>query len=215
MSETFALEAVFREVRGKAVRHNRRQGQIPGVIYGPGFDPMPIFLTEYDLRQTLAKAGGTHLIEISIGQEKVPALAREVQRDPIKGNLIHIDFYRVAMDRLIRTEVPIVLVGQSSAVTSKQAIVLQPLNSVEIETLPGNLPESIKVDISGLTRIGEQVTVGDLQAPPDVRIVTSPDEMVLKLDYAESVAVEDEGPATPVSAEVEVITARKEEDEEV
>lgn len=214
MSETFTLEAVARDVKGKAVRHNRRQGQIPGVIYGPDFEPMPIFVAEPALRHILARAGGTHLIEISVGKDKVATLAREVQRDPLRGGLIHVDFYRVAMDRLIRTEVPIVLVGQSPAVARKQAIIFHPMSSVEIETLPGNLLESIRVDLSGLTQIGDQVTVGDLIVPENVRIIAPADEMVLKLDYAESVAVEEEVPATPVSAEVEVITARKEEEEE-
>lgn len=213
MSETITLEATVREVIGKHVRHYRRNGQIPATIYGPEFTPISLFIGEAELRQVLAKAGGTHLIELHIGKEVIPALARAVQRHPIRGNLLHVDFYRVAMDRPIRAEVPILLVNESPAVASKEAIAIHPLASVEIETLPANLPPHVEVDMTQLTQIGDQLLVGDLKLPSSIKILTPLDEVVVKLDYAETLEPEVEEVA-PVSAEVEVITAKKEEEGE-
>lgn len=212
MSETYQLEATVRDVVGKHVRHYRRNGQIPAIVYGPDFEPIKIFVNEPDLRHILAQAGGTHLIELHIGKDQVPTLAREVQRDPIRGSLMHVNFYRVAMDRAIRTEIPIMLVGTSPAIAKKDAIAMRPINTILIECLPRDLPAHIEVDISELTKVGDQILVGDLNLPSAIRIVTPPDELVVKLDYAESAVVEEEA-VTPVSAEVEVITAKKEEEE--
>lgn len=215
MNDTITLEATVREVVGKQVRHYRRIGQIPATIYGREFSPVNLFVGEVDLRQALTQAGGTHLIELHFGDETVQALAREVQRHPIRGNMLHVDFYRVDMDRVIRAEIPIVLVNESPAVASKEAIAILHLNSVEIETLPANLPPHIDVDMSQLTQVGDQLTAGDLKLPSTIKIITSLDDVVVKLDYAEAMETEEaEEPVGPVSAEVEVLTAKKEEVEE-
>ncbi len=215
MSESFKLDATVRDVVGKKVGRYRRAGQIPAVLYGPDFTPLNIFINEPDLRQVLGKAGGTHLIELQIGQDSIPALAREVQRDSVRGSLMHVDFYRVAMDRVIHTEVPVVLVGTSPAIARKEAIAIHPTNMVLIECLPADLPANIEVDISELANIGDQILVGDLKLPAAVKVLTAIDDLIVKLDYAEALApaVEEEVVA-PVSAEVEVITARKPEEEE-
>jgi large subunit ribosomal protein L25 len=213
MTETISIDATVRDVIGKHVRHYRRMGQIPATVYGPDFTPVSLFIGEVELRQALAKAGGTHLIELHYGKETIQTLAREVQRHPIRGDLLHVDFYRVAMDRPIKAEIPVLLVGTSPAIASKEAIAIHPLTSVEIETLPANLPPHIEVDISQLTAVGAQILVGDLKLASSIRIITPLDEVVVKLNYAEAIAeVEEEAGLT--SAEPEVITARKEEEEE-
>ncbi len=214
MSEKFQLLAAPRDVLGKKVGSYRRAGHIPAVVYGPEFKPIHIFVEEPDLRQVLAKAGGTHLIELQLGAETIPSLAREVQRDPIRGSLMHVDFYRVAMDRAIRTEVPVVLIGTSPAVARKEAIAIHPTTTVLIECLPGDLPARIEVDITGLAEVGDQLQVADLQLPSTIKVLTPPDDLIVKLDYAEAVQVEEEPGAEAVSAEVEVITARKPGEEE-
>jgi len=214
MSETYKLDTNVRDVVGKKVRQLRRQGQIPAVVFGPDFASVNISISEPELRHVLAKAGGTHLIELHIGDELIPTLAREVQRHPVRGNLVHVDFYRVAMDRPIRAEVPLTIIGTSPAVGRREAIVLHTLHSLVIEVLPAELPSHIDVDISGLSQIGDHILVRDLELPSgNIKVIASEDDLVLKLDYAESIATEEE-PAAPVSAEVEVITAKKPEEEE-
>lgn len=215
MSETFKLSATSRDVVGKKVRKYRREGQVPAVVYGPDFAPMNVFVLESELRHVLARAGGTHLLELNIGDETIPALARDVQRNPIRNRLMHVDFYRVAMDRVIHTEVPIVLVGTSPAIARKEAIAIHPTGTILIECLPGDLPASVEIDISGLINIGDQILVGQLELPATVKVLTPADDLLVKLDYAEAVALpEEEAEAAAVTAEVEVITARKPEEEE-
>ena len=214
MAETITLEATIRDVVGKQVRHYRRVGQIPATVYGREFEPVNLFVGEVELRQALTRAGGNHLIELRFGDQTHQALAREVQRHPLRGALLHVDFYRVDMDRPIRAEIPVVLVNESPIVASKEAIAILHLNSVEIETLPANLPPSIEVDMSQLVAIGDQVTVGDLKLASTIKIITSMDDVVVKLDYAEAMETEVEEAIGPVSAEPEVITAKKEEEEE-
>jgi len=213
MSEAITLEATPRQITGKQVKQLRRQGQIPATIYGPDFTPMNLSIAEKPLRLALAKAGGTQIIELNVNNQKIPALAREVQRHPLTGGLLHVDFYRVAMDRPIRAEVPVLFVNESPAVASREAIAIHVLTSIEIEALPANLPPHIEVDMSTLTKVGDQLLVSDLNLPETIKVLTEGDELLVKLDYPE--AVEEEAPLAEISADaVEVITERKREEEE-
>lgn len=214
MNDTQRLDATIRTVVGKKVRHFRSDGQVPAVVYGRDFIPFNIFVNELELRSVLTKCGGTRLIELMVDGSAIPTLAREVQRHPVKGTLIHVDFYRVAMDRPIRAEVPLTLVGTSPAVSRREAIILHTLHSLVIEVLPAELPAFIEVDVSGLEKVGDHFLVSDLRLPSEnIKVIAQPDDLVLKLDYAESIVAEEEVEAAPVSAEVEVITAKKLEEE--
>jgi large subunit ribosomal protein L25 len=213
MSDTYKLDATQREIVGKHVKQYRRQGQIPAVVYGPTFEPVKLFINEAELRHVLAHAAGTHLIELSIDGTAVTALAREVQRHPIKGSILHVDFYHVAMDRVIRAEIPILVIGTSPAITRREAIVIQAMSTIQLEVLPADLPDHIEVDITGLQKVGDHILVSDLSLPDSVRVMVAQDELVLKLDYAEAVATEEDLlTAVPGSAEPEVLTAKKDEE---
>jgi large subunit ribosomal protein L25 len=217
MSETITLEAQERQIVGKKVKQLRRAGIIPAVVYGPDFTPLNVELDERELRMALRKAGGTQLIELTVGKAKIPTLVRDVQRDPIRGNLYHVDFYRVAMDRVIQAEVPIVIVNEPPIVTSKEGAVFQALNSVVVEALPANLPPHIEVDVSGLTEIGDQLLVADLAESDEFTVTTGEEELVVRIDYAQALEEEEEEEEEfpeLVSAEPEVITERREVEEE-
>jgi large subunit ribosomal protein L25 len=193
MSETITLEAEERKIIGKKVKQLRRAGFVPAIVYGPEFTPLSISLDEKELRMALRKAGGTQLIELTVGKTKIPTLVRDVQRDPIRGELYHVDFYRVALDRVIRAEVQIVLVNEPGIVTSKEGAVFQGLNMVEVEALPANL-----------------VT------PDEYTITTHEEELVVRIDYAQALeaeAGEEEFPEL-TSVEPEVITERREAEED-
>ena len=215
MSETITLEAEERKIIGKKVKQLRQMGVVPAIVYGPEFTPLSISLDEKELRMALRKAGGTQLIELSVGKTKIPTLVRDVQRDPIRGELYHVDFYRVALDRVIRAEVPIVLVNEPGIVTSKEGAVFQGLNMVEVEALPADLPPHIEVDISGLEEIGMQLLVSDLVTSDEFTITTGEEELVVRIDYAQALEEEEEEEEFPemVSAEPEVITERREAEE--
>jgi large subunit ribosomal protein L25 len=216
MSEKFTLEVSHRDVVGKKVKRLRQQGFVPGVIYGRDFETTHIALEHKPLRQVLLQAGGTQLIELDFGSESLTTLAREVQRDPIHGDILHVDFYRVAMDRVIRTSVPLVMIGENPMI-GRDALLHHHLNVIEVESLPGNIPPHIDVDITRLTEIGQSLLVNDLDMPKGVLVLTHGDEIVVKLDHAQTAAqLEEEVDAqlAEASADVERVTKRAKEEVE-
>lgn len=218
MPEFIKLAADERTVFGKKVRQLRNDGKIPAIVYGPGDDPLPLTVDRRELRQVLLEAGGTQLIEIDVaGGEKIPTLARAVQREPLQGTVMHVDFYRVSMDREISADVPVLLEGENPLVQSGAAVLIHALNSLLIEALPANLPPSIEVDISTLKEIGDQILVEDLVLPEGSRSLTDGNELVVKLDYPRMIEEEEaeEGELLfgEEPAEVEVISDRDEDED--
>lgn len=206
------LKTQKREVLGKKVKSLRREGLIPAVLYGHETDSVSLQVEERELSRVLAQAGGHRLIALKIGRSRKPqmALAREVQWDVIAGRPIHVDFYAVVMTEKITTEVPLVFVGEAPAADQLGAMVLQSLDEIEIECLPGDLIEAIEVDLSGLEEIDQAIYVGDLQVPPTVDILTDAEELVAKVTWAAAEEVEEEEVVPVAPAEVEVIARGRE-----
>jgi len=213
--EQIELKTQKRTVLGKKVKSLRREGLIPAVLYGRETDSIPLQIEERELNRVLAQAGGHRLIALKIGRarKRQLALAREVQWDVISRKLIHVDFYAVVMTEKITTEAPLVLVGEAPAMVQEGTILLQSLDEVEIECLPGDLPEAIEVDLSGLEEIDQAIYVKDLPVPPTVDILTDAEEIVARVAWAAAEEVEEE--AAPVAPEeVEVIARGREEEPE-
>ena len=214
MAETIVLEATRRDVLGKQVKQLRAKGLIPGSLYGPTFESLSIQMDWLKLRPVLVQAGGTHLIQLDIDGESYNALVRRVDRDPLRGEVLHVDFYRVRMDVVIRTEVPLVLVGDELAFEKIGGAIRRELNAIEIECLPGNLPAEIRVDISGLHEIGETIVASALPEIPGVKYHIDPDIVVVSTGYLSQLEVEEPGEGE--AAEPELIRRRPaDEDEEV
>ena len=140
MANPIVLEATKRELTGKQVKQMRAEGMIPGVLYGPTFDAVPLQVNWLALRPVLREAGGSHLIPLSVDGQQYNALVRQVQRDPIHGDVLHVDFYRVRMDVAIRTEVPVVLVGSAEVIEEAGGVVNHEMISIMVECLPSDLP---------------------------------------------------------------------------
>ncbi len=214
--EQIELKTQKRTMLGKKVKNLRREGLIPAVLYGREADSIPLQVEELDLNRVLAQAGEHRLIALKIGKSRKPqmVLTRDVQRDVITLRPIHVDFYVVVMTEKLTTEVPLVLVGEAPAMIQEGAMVLQNLDEVEIECLPGDLPEAIEVDLSSLEEIDQAIHVKDLKVPPAVEILTDAEEIVAKVGWAaaEEVEVEEAAPVAP--EEVEVIAKGKEEEPE-
>ena len=217
--EQIELKAEKRTIIGKRVKGLRREeGLIPAVLYGPKTEPIPIQCDGRELQRVLARAGGTNLISVKIGDAGRPkvALAREVQRDSITKELYHVDFYQVVMTEKVKTEVYLVLTGQPLPVQQNVAMLLQGADSVEVECLPGDLIHSIEVDISTLSEINDAIYVKDLQVPGNVTLLTDGDELVAKVQRLRVVEEEEEVEEVVEVApeEVEVIAKGKEEEAE-
>ena len=209
------LTAEMRTVVGKQTKRLRRDGWVPGVIYGHGFDPLVVQFEERPLSRLLSHVGGSQLVEVAVRGHEQPetVLVRDVQRDVLTRALLHVDLYRVQMTERLRAEVPLVLIGESPIVTAREGILLQGISSVEVECLPGDLVDAIDVDMSVITSFDQALHVSDLPVPSGIDILADPEEMVVRvvpLAEEEEIVEEEE---LYVSAEVEVVTEGSEEEE--
>lgn len=189
------LEANRRTVIGKKVKVLRREGKLPAVIYGKHMEePLPIVL---DLRSTtkiLRDVSRATVLTIDVDGEQHTVLVRDRQRGILTGLYEHIDFLAISMTETVRTQVNVFVEGKSPAEEEFGAIIMTGADSVEVEALPGDLPESLMVDVSVLTGIGDTITVADLVLPKGVEVLSDPTEMlaVVTMPAAEIVEEEEE-----------------------
>jgi large subunit ribosomal protein L25 len=206
------LDARRRTVVGKQVRALRRQGLIPAVLYGTGIEPSPLELDGRGASRMLARVSGSTLVDLVLEGDTHNVLVREIQRDPILQDIRHVDFLKVAMDVVIRTSVPVELVGEAPAVKTFGGILVSGVDEIEVEALPANLPNRMTVDLGSLLEIGQAITVGDLVVGEGVKLLTSRDELVARVMQAEAEVVE-EAPVAVGPVEPEVIEKPKKEEE--
>ena len=211
--EQIELKTQKRKVLGKKVKNLRREGLIPAVLYGHKTDAVPLQVEERELNRILTQAGGHRLIALKIGRsrKRQMALAKEVQWDVISRKPIHVDFYAVIMTEKVTIEVPLVFVGEAPAASQAGAIVLQGLDEVEIECLPGDLVEAIEVDVTELVEMDQTIYVKDLRVPPALDVLTDAEEIVARVAWAAAEEVEEEEVVPVAPEEVEVITRAREE----
>lgn len=192
MADKITLKAQDRTELGKKVAQLRLNGLVPGHVYGSGVDSESVTLKEIDFKKVYDQAGETGLIELRIGEEKTrPVLIREVQVDPVRGQVIHVDFFQVNLKEKITVNVPLVLIGdEPELVHSGEAVVIQPMSEISVEALPTDLPEKIEVDITSLKAIDDAITVSQLPVPEGVTILAEAESVVAKLDNAVTAEME-------------------------
>ena len=157
----------------------RAEGKVPGVVYGLDADPIPVTVEWRPLREALTtEAGLNALIDLDIDGDVALTVVKELQRHPIRGNVLHIDFLRVSADAEITVDVPIVLEGEAKAVASDGGTVDQLLYALSINAKPADIPNEIEVDISGLD-FDAPIRVGDLALPAGVTTDVDPEEAVV------------------------------------
>jgi large subunit ribosomal protein L25 len=206
--DEITLKAQPRAVTGKQVRQLRRQGLIPAVVYGHRTEPIALQVEERALRQLLHRFGGNQLIRLEIGDGGAPrmVLVREVQREPIKRRLLHVDLYQVVMTERVRAEVPVVLTGTSPAIESGKGLLQHGAQTVQIECLPADLIPQIEIDLSQLTEVDQAIAVGDLTLSDRCEILSDPDQVLVRiLPVQAQVIEEEEALAVEAEAEIEVI----------
>jgi large subunit ribosomal protein L25 len=178
-SDTTALAVSARAVEGsRATRRLRRKGLVPGVIYGGGEDPQTFAVDARILRNTLAHSGA--VLEISLdGGTGSPAIVKDLQRHPVRGEAIHLDLLRVRMDQAIQSTVTLEFTGaQEAPGVVEGGIFNQEVRELNIEALPGDIPDSIVHDVSGL-QMNETITLSVVTAPAGVTLLDDPDETVI------------------------------------
>lgn len=177
--ESVVLQATKRTVTGKQVNQLRRQGYLPAVIYGAGFESTPITLEAHSTGLILPKLTASSLITIDLEGKKIPVLIRQSQKNYIRNEYTHIDFLAIDLKVKITATVALHFTGVAPAVKDFQAAIVHQLESIEVEALPTDLPESITVDISGLKELSDSVTVKDLPIGKGVTVLTDADEIVV------------------------------------
>jgi large subunit ribosomal protein L25 len=211
-STKVTLDAAVREVFGKQVKHLRAQGQIPGTVYGKGFEPVSVTVDDKLFNTVYRRVGKTALVDLNIGKKMQSVFVQEVQRHPLKRHIIHIDFKVVDLKVAIQIEVPIVAVGESPIVARGDALLNHVLNSVLVEALPAELPQHIEVDISDLDELDKSIHVRDVHTEKGFKILNDEDQVLLSLTQVRAVE-EEEAPAEE-AAEPELIRRGREEEGE-
>ena len=188
-STTLQLEARSPE-GSRSARRMRREGVVPGVIYGGGEDPQAFAVDARVLRNTLAHAA--QVIEVAIGGASTNVLIKDVQRHPVRGEAIHVDLLRVRMDEAINATVPIEFLGAEEAPgVVEGGIFNQELREVSIEALPGDIPDSIQYDVSGL-EMNATVSLEVLVAPQGVILLDEPETVIATITPPTLEPVEEE-----------------------
>jgi large subunit ribosomal protein L25 len=170
----------------------RREGLVPAVVYGLGTDTISVSVNARELQHILSGGSGTNtLITLQLSEGSQLALARQIQRHPVKGTLLHVDFVRVRADQAIAADVPIHLEGEAEG-AKRGGLLEQMMFSLTIEALPRDIPQAITHDVTAM-ELGDQIYVRDLVIPGNVTVTTDPDDMVVQIS-APRVA-EEEAPA--------------------
>ncbi|GAP14653.1 ribosomal protein L25, Ctc-form [Longilinea arvoryzae] len=206
------ISATRRTVTGKKVGVLRREGKLPGVIYGHHVEPISILMDSREATHILSTITGSSLVTIDVEGKEYPTLVREKQRDYVKNALIHIDFLAVSLTEKIRAAVGTELTGLAPAIKDFNANIVHNLNVLEVECFPQDLPEQFVIDVSSLASIGDAIYVRDVVAPDKVEILTPGDEIVAVATATKEEAVVEEA-VEAAAAEPEVIERGKKEEE--
>lgn len=200
MAQQAKLSATPRDVLGKKVKKLRRSGLIPGVVYGPVVDvPQSVSVDEHDFTRLYRQTGTTSLVDLSVDGATHTVFVREVQYDPLGKHLLHIDFYAPNLRQALVANIPLSIVGQLAGTVA--GVLTHGRSEVEVRALPANMPQQIVVDISGLNDQNDSILVGDLPIPADCELVTSADELVVKLERPQLAATDLEPTAEEELAE--------------
>ena len=200
MPDDATLRAQTRSITGSAVKQLRRDGVLPCNVYGRGVDSISIQTPLSELQRVFRAVDRNAVVQMEIdGGDTVPVVLREVQRHPVNGQLLHVDFYQVDLTRMIHSEARLVLVGDAEAVALGGTLV-QSLEYLALEALPLEMPSEVEVDISGLAEFGSSVLVRDITLPEGVRALADEAVAIATVLAPRLVEEEEEEGLEPVEA---------------
>jgi large subunit ribosomal protein L25 len=178
------LKATPRPPQGtRPARRLRNEGKVPGVVYGLGGDPVTLTVEWRELRAALVTEQGLNaVIHLEVDGERVPTLVKEMQRHPVRRNVLHVDFIRVDLNKPVDVDVPIHLEGEAEAVLREGGVIDQTLTSLAIHAKPDDIPAQLTVDISDL-EIGDSKHVSDIALPAGVTTSVEPEETVVTASF--------------------------------
>jgi large subunit ribosomal protein L25 len=155
---------------------------IGAIIYGSGLENILLKMNSIEFTKVFEKAGESNLINLDVeGKGNFKVLIKEVQRDPIKDFIIHVDFYKVDMDKEINTEIPLSFIGESPAIKTLGALLMKGIDEIEVECLPSDLVDHIDIDISVLNEIGDSIKIKDIKLPKGLKLLENEDDIVVSI----------------------------------
>lgn len=172
MGDKITLKLDVREVHGKKVKRLRKEGQVPGVVYGAGFEPISVQAASNVVGKAYSAAGKHHPVHLTIGDKKKIAMIKDAEVDPVKHVIRHVSFHAVKQNEPVEAEIPVHLKGEGESEAEKAGlIILQNIESLQVKALPMDLPDELLVDITQMKEPGERVTVADIKLPQNVELV--------------------------------------------
>lgn len=206
------LSAAKRTALGHKVKQLRKEGKIPATVYGKKTNSQNVSVEEKVFAKVYAEAGDTKLINLTLvpakagieGEKTLPVLIHAVQRHPVDGKVLHVEFLAVDLKQAVRVHVSLIAVGESPVVADKTGALLQPLSELEIECLPADLPEHVEVDISNLKAIGDNIHVKDIKISDKIKVLTDAEQVVFTIsELVQKEKVEEVVTPTEVEATAE------------
>jgi large subunit ribosomal protein L25 len=198
----------------RRVSRLRREGLVPGVVYGKELEPLAVAVPSRELVKLLHSKAGEHaLVTLRLEDGKTwekPALVKSVQHDPVDGRVIHVDFHAIVLTERIKVKVPVVLKGEPVGVKQEGGILEHFLREIEVECLPTEIPASVEFEVGAL-KIGDTVHVSDLVAPRNGKITSDPAGVIASVQEPKAEKPEEAGAAAVT--EPEIIREKKEEGE--
>lgn len=174
--QAISLDVIPRVVKGKRVAALRREGIVPGTVYGPGIEPVNVQVALGELEKVYRQAGKHHPVHLTLDGKKRIALIKHVSHDPVKRSLRHVSLHAVRQNEKVSAEIPVRLVGEGESPAEKAGlVVLQTLESLNVKALPMSLPDALEVSIIALSEPHQQVTVADITLPDGVELDYSED----------------------------------------
>lgn len=196
------LEATKRDQAStKVARSLRKEGKMPAVYYGRKKESTPISVLTNEFIKVWHRAGESTVVNLHTPEGEVRSLIQDVEKHPVTGEPLHADFYVFEAGTSIEVAVPLEFVGVAPAVKELGGVLVKVMHEVEIEALPGNLPQNIEVDITGLKTFDDQISLNDLKLPEGVKLVSETDDTVVLVEEPKE---EEEETQTADISEVEV-----------
>ena len=222
------LSVETRKILGKKVKTLRQKGVLPGVVYGSKMKSLPLKMDLKEFESVFKEAGESSLISLNIidskerasessqedKKEKTMVLIRDVNFDPITGELTHVDFYKPKLGEEIEATVPLVFEGEAPAVKELGGTLIKNISELEVKALPQNLPHEIKINVDGLKSFEDYIFVKNLELPKNVKVLKNPEERIASVVPPEKVEEELEKPIEEKVEDVEKVEEKKKEEPE-
>lgn len=187
----------------------RKNGNVPAVVYGAGVENTSVSISAPEFKKIYKEAGETTTISLNLDGKNIPVLIHDLQRDPIRGFAVHVDFLAVDLKKKLEAGVPLEFIGISEAVKSGAGVLVKVLHEVEVSALPSDVPHMLEVDISKLNTLDDNVVAGDIKLPSGVTLVTDKDEVVAAIT-----AVHEEKESAPLDLSTIEVEKKGKKDEE-